>query len=458
MGDGPAGRGDEGATRRPSWWRRRLWALLAFVALEVSGLFYVFLWPPVVRHGSYWLEPRDLWITFQAAHWVGWGDLANVYTVPNFIVTPGIAVALAPVAWLSSWLNLSQSYPFSVPHPTATVILAPTVILLGGVVLFALDAFAERLGVTGRRRAVLAFAELVLLWPVVVYWGHPELTLALAFALWGALALGDRRWAAGGWMLGVGAAFQPVVALLAPLWVAFVPRGQRLRTVARVVVPAAALLAIPLAKNWSVTTTVLVHQTAIPSYNHPTPWLSLAPTIQPGRWVTTVSIHNQLVNGHHRFVITHRRRLAPPTRLPGPARALAVAFAVALGFWVWRRPPTTVGLLWLSALAFSAWCFFEPVMVAYYPWPALALLVLLAARAGPWRLATAVVVAAAATRYAYQSAGPWAWWLPEVVMLAGLLALAWPGRAAFFASRIDDDQPEPEPLASTPDPSPASAP
>ena len=304
----------------------------------------------------------------------------------------------------------------------------------------------------------LAAGELLLVWPVVVYWGHPELPVALALALWGALALADQRWARGGWLLGAGVVFQPVVALLLPLWIAYAPAGQRLRTLGRILLPAALLLAIPLMKNWSVTTTALVRQTAIPSHNHPTPWLSLAPTIQPGRWVTVLSVHRQLVAGHLRFVVVHTRRFLGPTRLPGPARALAVAFGVALGLWAWRRRPTPVGLVWLSALAFGGWCFFEPVMVVYYPWPVLALGVMLAARAGPLKTVLAVVVALVAARYAYQTAGPWLWWLPETALQAALLALAWPGRAAFVVRRAQGDQPGAAVVVSAPDAAAASAP
>jgi hypothetical protein len=69
---------------------------------------------------------------------------------------------------------------------------------------------------------------------------------------------------------------------------------------------------------------------------------------------------------------------------------------------------------------------FEPVMVAYYLWPPLALALITAARSGP-RLAATALVATVVT-FVSQAAwhGPWIWWLPMLAALVLALALARP--------------------------------
>jgi hypothetical protein len=67
---------------------------------------------------------------------------------------------------------------------------------------------------------------------------------------------------------------------------------------------------------------------------------------------------------------------------------------------------------------------FEPVMVAYYPWPALAL-ALIAATDSWRRLITTSVAAAAVTGLAQgQWRGLWTWWAPVIALLALTLVLA----------------------------------
>ena len=67
---------------------------------------------------------------------------------------------------------------------------------------------------------------------------------------------------------------------------------------------------------------------------------------------------------------------------------------------------------------------FEPVMVAYYPWPALAL-ALIAATDSWCRLITTSVAAAVVTGLAQgQWRGLWTWWAPVIALLALTLALA----------------------------------
>src|ERR1700689_1558611 len=153
--------------------RRRAWPLAMTVAFVVTGMAFSLFWAPVVRHQSYWLTPGDLWGTYRAAHFVGWGDLGGVYGSGTALVTfPGILLVLAPLAMLTGALGLTESFPRFVTHPSAWLALGPASYLLGAFALFACDALAERLGVSRGRRAVLCAAEAVALWNVVVIWGH----------------------------------------------------------------------------------------------------------------------------------------------------------------------------------------------------------------------------------------------------------------------------------------------
>jgi FtsH-binding integral membrane protein len=69
---------------------------------------------------------------------------------------------------------------------------------------------------------------------------------------------------------------------------------------------------------------------------------------------------------------------------------------------------------------------FEPVMVAYYLWPPLALALITTARGWP-RLAATALMAAVIT-FVSQATwhSPWTWWVPMLAALALALALARP--------------------------------
>jgi len=102
--------------------------------------------------------------------------------------------------------------------------------------------------------------------------------------------------------------------------------------------------------------------------------------------------------------------------------------ATGAGNGQWEAP-VLADVLWFAALALALRSFFEPVMVSYYPWPALAVALIPAAYGGWVRLLVAGVIAGGVTA---QGQGPWhnvlAWWVPLVAGLLVLLAVAWPGR------------------------------
>ena len=224
-----------GRVSRASWvaehLRRRRWPLLVMLTFVVVSMAYSLWWNPVVHHSPVWVIPGDIWSTFRAAHWVGWGDIGAIYGKDTQLVTfPGIAVLLAPVAMVSGALGLGESLvPIILSRPTSWLLLGPAILLVGSTCLVAVDAMAEELGVSGRRRIVLSLMEAVVIFQVVTMWGHPEDLVALAFSLYALLAMFRGRWSLSGWLWGAAIVLQPLVVLMFPLAFVRTPGPHRLR-------------------------------------------------------------------------------------------------------------------------------------------------------------------------------------------------------------------------------------
>lgn len=123
-----------------------------------------------------------------------------------------------------------------------------------------------------------------------------------------------------------------------------------------------------------------------------------------------------------------RRTSSSPAAQAGPWRRW---FAVLIGLYAWRRPPSPAGLFWLVAACLGMRCIFEAVMTPYYLVPPL-ILAMAAASIRPTRhFLAAVLIALETTVFAYHYLSPWAWWLPVVAGTIAVLALGYPGRAAF---------------------------
>ena len=391
---------------RPTSWmvehlKRRRWPLAVMLTFVIVAMVYSFYWNPIVHHSHDWVIPGDIWSTFRAAHWVGWGDLGGIYGTDTQLVTfPGIAVLLAPVAMVSGVLGLGESHaPIFNSQPSSWLLLGPVILLLGSTCLLALDSMAEELGVAWPRRIALSCLEAVIIFQVIALWGHPEDMLALSFALYALLALFRGRWSLSGWLWGAAIVTQPLVLLLFPLAFARTPTPQRVRLCLYGALPSLLLLSAPLAAQWHQTSSVLLHQANARYLDHATPWIALSPVLSR----TTVGA--------------------------GPGRMIAVLIAVLVGFLAFRRPPSKVGLLWLCALALSLRCFFESVMVVFYLGPPLALTILAAAAcASRKRLLGTFTTALLATIFAFHGSSEWGYWIPMVAFLAIGLACAWPGR------------------------------
>lgn len=399
---------------RTAWVVRRMFPLLALAGLLVVGMATTTWGAQLIgQHG--WSLPHDLWRTLVAADRVRRGDLGGLYTPPTALVTfPGAALILVPVVALINATGGNLVFQSAQnPEPSAWLLAGPYEIALSAVALLAADALAERMGAARRTRALLAAAGGVALWNVSVQFGHPEDAVAIAFLLYGVLALSADRRARAAWLIGAGVAVQPLILLGLLVVLAVLPVRSLPGFLGRAAVPGLLVLGVAAAANWSATVRAVTGQPNWPASrsNHLTPWTALAPEVGGG----AVSA--------------------------GPGRMLAVLFALAVALVAgrrWRiehRPAIWDGLmlselLWWVAVALAMRCVFESVMVSFYLWPILA--VALTAAAVNWARLLATSAAACAITMVEQASwpGPWLWWGLMTAGLAVTLALSRPSEIA----------------------------
>ena len=393
------GAGTAGAEPGPRL-ARRLLPLAATAILLIAGMLSTTWWGPALAGKTAWALPDDLWGTLAAANRLLHLHLGGLYTQPTGLITlPGAAVILVPVMAVID----AAGIPLAVqtahnPQPAAWLLAGPYEIALSAVALFAADAIAEHLGTPWSRRAVLAVAEATALWSVAVRWGHPEDAMAAGLFLYAVLALARARPALAAWLAGAAIAIQPLVLLALPVLAMTIPPRRLAGFLVRAAVPAAVALGAAAAANWNATYAAVTSQPNFPAINHPTPWAALSPHLGGGAIAA------------------------------GPARIVAIVVACGCALVVGRRWRAARGtewdggtlrdVLWWVAFALALRCAFEPVVVAYYMWPALA--VALLAAAGTWaRLIPAAAVAIVLT-FLSQAAwhGIWAWWAPMTALLA----------------------------------------
>jgi hypothetical protein len=353
-----------------------------------------------------WSLPLDFWGTLEAAQRLLHLHPGGLYTQPTGLISlPGAVVILLPLAAVIDVTGLSLALQSAAnPQPAVWLLAGPYEIALSAVVLFAADAIAEHLGLDRRRRAVLATAEAVALWSVSVRWGHPEDAVSVGLFLYAVLALARSRRRGAAWLAGAAIAIQPLVLLAVPVVAMTIPLRRAPGFLIRAAAPAAVALAAAAAANWNATYAAVTSQPNSPTVNHPTPWESLAPHLSGG-------------------VVA-----------AGPARILAILVACGCGAVAGRRwhaartadwdHDTLIEVLWWSAVALALRCVFEPVVVAYYLWPAVAVALVVAART--WSRLIPTALAATALTFASQIAwhGVWTWWAPMMVLLALTLAFA----------------------------------
>ena len=403
---GPGTRDVAPPARAAPWLVRRLFPLIATAGLIAIGMVTT-TWGPLLVGRHAWGLPDDLWGTLVAAQRLMHLDLGGLYTQPTALITlPGAAVILVPAVAVIQAAGFSlQVQSGHNPEPAAWLLAGPYEIALSALALFAADAIAEHLGVSRWKRAMLALAGAIALWNVSVRWGHPEDAVAVGLLLFAILALarGGRRRAA--WLIGAAVAVQPLVLLALPIVLALIPARYLAGFVVRAALPGALVLAAAAAANWNDTIKAVTRQPNWPAVDHPTPWISLAPRMSGGAVAA------------------------------GTGRVLAIVVACGCAVALWRRwraarnsgewsAGTLAEVVWWVAAALALRSVFEPVMVAFYLWPVLAIALIAASRSWPRLAATAAVTTTLTFASQASWRGPWLWWAPMVAGLALALFLA----------------------------------
>jgi hypothetical protein len=398
----PSGNTDPGvdappACARPPWPLRRLFPLLATVVMAVLGMAGT-IWGPRYYGKTAWALPDDLWGTLIAAQRLLHLNLAALYTLPTQLVSlPGTAIICVPVVALIDAAGLPLRAPGAIgPDPAGWLLAGPYQVAISAVVLFAADAIAERLRVPRLRRLLLAVAGATALWSVTIRWGHPEDAVATGLLLYAVLALSGGRTSRAAWLAGAAVAVQPLVLLALPVLLTVVGPRRWPGFLTRAAAPSVLLLAVAASANWTATIHAVTSQPNSPLIDHPTPWIYLAPHLAGGQVAA------------------------------GPARILALAAACGCGLLAGRRrrPDLLPDLLWWTAVALALRSAFEPVMVAYYLWPPLAVALITASRSWP-RLLGAGITATVLTFFSQiQWHNPWSWWTPMITVLGLTLFFA----------------------------------
>ena len=393
---------------RPPWPVRRLFPLLATVGLIGIGMAGV-IWGPRFYGKTAWALPDDLWGTLLAAQRLLHLNLAALYTAPTQLISlPGTAVICVPVVALIDAAGLPLRTPAAIgPDPAAWLLAGPYQVAISAVALFAADAIAERLRVGRPRRLLLAAVGATALWSVTIRWGHPEDAVATGLLLYAILALSDGRTSRAAWLAGAAVAVQPRVLLAFPVLLTVVGPRRWPGFLTRSAAPSVLLLAVAASANWTATIHAVTSQPNSPLIDHPTPWIYLAPHLADGQVAA------------------------------GPARILALAAACGCGLLAAgrsRRPILLPDLLWWTAVALALRSAFEPVMVAYYLWPPLAVALIAASRSWP-RLLSAGIAATVLTFFSQiHWHNPWTWWTPMITVLGLTLFFAYEPRAASATS------------------------
>ena len=410
---------------------RRRWPLAATAGLIVVGL-VTSTWGVRLFGRADWALPDDLWRTLVAAQRLLHGNLTGLYTAPTELVSfPGAAVILVPLVAVTDAAGLSLQLPGPQNgHPGEWLLAGPYEIAIAALALFAADAIAEHLdsvlaeagGARGRGRRRPVGRHLAVRSSRgrgggrVVPVRPPRAGPVPGRTRTRTRARTRARTGTGraAWLIGAAVAVQPLVLLALPLVLVVIERRRCAGFLARAAAPGALVLGIAAAANWHATVRAVTSQPNSPTVNHPTPWTALSAHLGGGMVAA------------------------------GPARALAVLAACGCAVAAGRRwgtavqggewsPETLARLLWWVAVALALRSVFEPVMVAYYVWPALAVALIPASRS--WPRLVAAAVAAAALTFAAQLPwrDPWSWWL---LMIAGLTLVLWLARVPRARARV----------------------
>jgi hypothetical protein len=193
--------------------------------------------------------------------------------------------------------------------------------------------------------------------------------------------------------------FQPLVLLMFPVLLFHTAWGQRAKTLCRCAVPSLVALALPLIADWPYTTRSLVDQPFPLRAAHITPLTSWAP-----------KVGTAFVAG-------------------GPGRMIALLLCVGIGWASSRHRVGLAEILWIAAVCLALRTVLDSALASYYPWPPLALALVVASGRSRWRFAVTWLCAITVMVTASFHFGPWwAWWAVVVGGLVATLVVARPAR------------------------------
>lgn len=361
---------------------------------------------------SWWRTPGDIWGTLRAAQTIVWGNFGGIYAAGTGLVSfPGAALLLAPVALVAEALHLTASFPYTVPHPTAWVVLCPYEVAVASVALFGADNLAQYLGVSRIRRAIVVLVGAAVLFPVDAIWGHPEDAVAVGLLLYALVFAMEHRVVGAGWLAGAAVAVQPLVLLGLPVLLAVLGLRQAVGFLIRGALPSIAVLAVPLIATPRGTLRALLDQPNFPLIDHVTPWTALAPSL----------------GGHGAAVAV----------AAGPGRVVALVLAAALMPWVAKRRHDPTAVVWALAVALALRCLTESVMDPFYLWPPLALSVIAAGTTSRIRLAGVALMVMATSAGAELHAVWWLWWYGVTAGMVIAVGLAYPTRRPALPPQVE---------------------
>ena len=363
-----------------------LWSIAIGAVAGALVMAYSFWWMPWVHAQHGWIVSNDIWILTEPARYVADGAFGYLYSARNgYYLLPLPALLMAPAVRLYDRWQMVGGYPRTLPKPTAWLVVGPWAMLAA---IPALHAW-RRLTATALGRLATTVLQVMVAAVVVVpceFWGHPEDLLAMAFLLYSLGATGARRWDAAAWFLAVAVCAKQWSIVGLPFLIVGAPAGRRLRVLLEASAPALALAAVPLAVDWpDASRSLLFPPTAL--------------HVGSGHTSLILPLLSSLA-GHHASVV---------------GRALEVVAAPVAALVVRHRPPATQTLALAGVLMLRM--FLEPVVFAYYLAPGVAVLIVVAVKAGPAVTRRVVAWAGVLVVWALLQSGRTGWWWAGIAVI-----------------------------------------
>ena len=309
--------------------------------LAVAGSAYSLFWSALAHHG--WQSYSDLWNSAGLALSVGHGHWSAVYAPSSQLDSPpGFEYLLVPVMVVGHAHGLGTTLAEGNGFKAFGLILAAVATVMGGSVLFALDAVARSWDYSDAKRLTLCVMAGLGVVSAAVFWGHPEDCIALRVGAVGGLGRrtpADRRAGPGrlaardrrGLSAPGAAGGDPVVAR-------FTGAASRW-WVWRLALPSAVVLLPELVASTARTLHAVVDQPYFPPGESSTPFSHLARYLGHGMY-----------SG-------------------GTLRLVATIIAVVLGWVACRQRHDLATVLFVMALAFTLRVVFESELLGFYFYP-----------------------------------------------------------------------------------------